>query len=33
MRGQKSFTREELFKTEKWQQISAQILSLSESHA
>ncbi len=33
MRGQKNFTREELFKTEKWQQISAQILSLSESHA
>ena len=33
MRGQKNFTREELFKTEKWQQISAQILSLSENHA
>ena len=33
MRGQKSFTGEELFKSEKWQQVSAQILSLSESHA
>lgn len=33
MRGQKSFTCEELFKSEKWQQVSAQILSLNESHA
>ena len=33
MRGRGQFNRPELFKTEKWQQVSAQIKQLTESHA